>query len=136
MHTIRHILIATDFEQASMHAESVGAELASVLKARLTLLNVYSMPGSPFGSVGDLIERSVDGLRRAARAISAKHPDAGTAVRCGDPHREILAAVVELGADMVVLGTHGRHGLDRALIGSVAEHVVRDCPVPVLTVHA
>jgi nucleotide-binding universal stress UspA family protein len=136
MQTIRHILIATDFEQASRHAESVGAELAAMLKARLTLLNVYSIPGAPFGAVGELVERSVHGLQRAARAIAATHPDAGTAVRCGEPHKEILAAVVELDADLVVLGTHGRHGLERALIGSVAEHVVRDCPVPVLTVHA
>lgn len=52
----------------------------------------------------------------------------------GNPHEKILEYVSEHDIDMVVMGTHGRTGLDRALMGSVAERVVRRSPVPVLTV--
>jgi nucleotide-binding universal stress UspA family protein len=48
----------------------------------------------------------------------------------------LLAAIPRLGADLVVLGTHGRHGIARAILGSVAESLVRSSPVPVMTVHA
>ena len=53
-----------------------------------------------------------------------------------DPREAILAAAQDLSADLVVMGTHGRRGIARALIGSVAEAIVRVSPVPVLTVHA
>jgi nucleotide-binding universal stress UspA family protein len=53
-----------------------------------------------------------------------------------EPHRAILETAKEVGAGLIVLGTHGRRGLPRWLMGSVAEHVVRTAPVPVLTVHA
>lgn len=52
----------------------------------------------------------------------------------GNPHEEILEYVSEHGIDMVIMGTHGRTGLDRVVMGSVAERVVRRSPVPVLTV--
>ena len=55
-------------------------------------------------------------------------------VREGDPSREIIRAAADLGADLIVLGTHGRTGVAHLLIGSVAEKVVRKSPVPVLTV--
>lgn len=57
-----------------------------------------------------------------------------TAVRYGTPHREIMEYVDEHGVDLVILGTHGRTGIDRFMLGSVAERVVRTSPVPVLTV--
>lgn len=52
----------------------------------------------------------------------------------GNPHEEILEYVSEHDIDMVVMGTHGRTGIDRVVMGSVAERVVRQSPVPVLTV--
>ncbi len=57
-----------------------------------------------------------------------------TLLRDGTPHREIVAAVREQAADLVVLSTHGRGGIERALIGSVADRVVRTAPCPVMTV--
>ena len=57
-----------------------------------------------------------------------------TAVREGDPAAEITAYAEEIDADLVTTGTRGRHGENRFLVGSVAESVVRLCPVPVLTV--
>jgi nucleotide-binding universal stress UspA family protein len=57
-------------------------------------------------------------------------------VRAGNPAREIVAAARELGVDVIVMGTHGRTGLSHALMGSVAERVVRLAPCPVLTLRA
>ncbi|KOX91656.1 universal stress protein UspA [Haloarcula rubripromontorii] len=77
---------------------------------------------------------------RAAEAIEAtvtELPDGvsvETTQREGVPKSEIVDAVTEIPADLVVMGTHGRTGLDHYLIGSVAETVVRESPVPVLTV--
>jgi nucleotide-binding universal stress UspA family protein len=58
------------------------------------------------------------------------------ALRRGKPWREIARLAVELGADLVVVGTHGRRGLEHGLLGSVAEKVVRTAPRPVLVVHS
>ena len=59
-----------------------------------------------------------------------------TAISHGIPYRAILAAIDEADADLVVVGTHGRTGIDRYLLGSVAEKLVRTAPVPVRTVRA
>jgi nucleotide-binding universal stress UspA family protein len=56
--------------------------------------------------------------------------------KVGSPFEQILAVAAQEGCDLVVLGTHGRRGIAHAALGSVAEKVVRLCPVPVLTVHA
>ena len=76
--------------------------------------------------------------REAVRDVEVAGTQAGltvvTEVVEGNPHEEILEFVAEHDIDMVVMGTHGRTGLDRALMGSVAERVVRRSPVPVLTV--
>jgi nucleotide-binding universal stress UspA family protein len=58
------------------------------------------------------------------------------ALRTGVPHGEIVAAATDERADLIVLGTQGRGGLEHALLGSVAERVVRLAPCPVLTVRA
>jgi nucleotide-binding universal stress UspA family protein len=55
-------------------------------------------------------------------------------MRTGTPHQEIVDLATEEGADLVVMGTHGRSGLNRVLIGSVTERVIRFVPCPVLTV--
>jgi nucleotide-binding universal stress UspA family protein len=61
---------------------------------------------------------------------------ANSLLRQGVAWQEILAQISEAGADLVIIGTHGRRGLSRALLGSVAENVVRMSPVPVLTVRS
>lgn len=57
-------------------------------------------------------------------------------LRAGEPAGEVTRLVDELGSDLVVVGTHGRRGLTRALLGSVAEAIIRTSPVPVLAVRA
>jgi len=91
-------------------------------------------------------KRSVEGFaletrpcERCAAAVARlgdRIETVATALRSGRPWEEILAAAREGNADLIVIGTHGRKGLPRALLGSVAEKVVRMSPVPVLTVRA
>jgi nucleotide-binding universal stress UspA family protein len=66
--------------------------------------------------------------------LAARLPRARTLIREGGPRSVILDVAAELKADLIVIGTHGRTGLEHLLIGSVAEHVVRYSPIPVLTV--
>jgi nucleotide-binding universal stress UspA family protein len=76
---------------------------------------------------------SLDAWMNQAQAKGLK---ARVALRTGVPYREIVDLVTDERADLVVIGTHGRGGIDRALLGSVADRVVRLVPCPVLTVRA
>lgn len=76
-------------------------------------------------------ERAREAVAAAANTLSDVTVE--SVVRAGVPHEEILDATRELDADLVVMGTHGRTGLEHYLIGSVAERIVRRCPVPVVT---
>ena len=83
-----------------------------------------------------LIERGEHALASVCTAADevSERLDVTTAVREGNPGEEVVDFADEVDATLVVTGTRGRHGEDRFLIGSVAETVVRTCPVPVLTV--
>jgi nucleotide-binding universal stress UspA family protein len=135
------ILVPVDFEGASVRAIETAQWLAGPLHAELVLLHVHDRPGFehpelPEDMVGR-IERMVE--QAAVKSLADLATEAGahqTMFRHGDVAEQILAVARELQPRMVVMGTHGRRGLDRLLIGSVAGHVVRSCPVPVLTVRA
>jgi len=87
------------------------------------------------GGVSDRLEsRGTDVVERVAEQFDGI--ETHTAVRTGTPHETILEYADEVGADMVVMSTHGRSGIDRFLIGSVTEKVVRLADVPILTVRA
>lgn len=79
----------------------------------------------------DAAERAVDDASRRAQEAGIEVTEA---VRVGAPHREICGYADDVNADVVVVGTHGRTGLSRAFLGSVAARVVRSSPVPVLVV--
>jgi universal stress protein A len=142
MTPIRKILVPTDFSACAAVAVDHAVELAKRLEAEVRLLHV--LPIVPFHVPGaDMIQfpaEWVEDSRNAALAALSKEARriAGigvtTEVREGTLHEGILAAAAESKADMIVIGTHGRTGLSHALIGSVAERVVRASPVPVLTV--
>lgn len=137
---ITKILVPTDFSACSEHALDYAVELAARLDARVHLLSVIGVPsyGVPELGVGitaamvdNLIadnQRALDQLGREKKLV------AETLVRVGDARDVILQTAEELKADLIVMGTHGRRGLSRALLGSVAEMIVRTSPVPVLTV--
>ena len=145
MTTTKIILVPTDFSVAAEAALDQALALASKLGAKVFLLHAYALPIIGFPD-GTLIPSSAI----ASRIISdAENELAACVARCSgsaveivpllkqaDPREAILAAARELPADLVVMGTHGRRGIARALIGSVAEAIVRVSPVPVMTVHA
>jgi nucleotide-binding universal stress UspA family protein len=141
----KRICCPIDFSDASRGAMEVAADLARRFGADLVLLHAYPIPGYTFpdGSVvaspkmmqdlADQAQRHLEEWRvEAERLVGAPRVTAETAV--GEPAVEILAAARSRGADLVVMGTHGRTGLQHALMGSIAERVVRRAHCPVLTV--
>jgi nucleotide-binding universal stress UspA family protein len=123
----------------------VAADLAQRFGAELVLLHAYPIPGYTFpdGSVvaspkmmqelAEQTERHLGEWRAdAERLVGA--PRVGTEKAVGEPAAEIVSYARSSGVDLLVLGTHGRTGLEHALMGSVAERVVRKAHCPVLTV--
>ncbi|MWV66088.1 universal stress protein [Halorubrum sp. JWXQ-INN 858] len=134
------ILCPTDGSDGAAAALDHAIELASRYDASLHLLYVVDeyLPaldaGDPelAGQLRAAGERIVTAARE--RAIDAGVREVRGEVVGGTPHRRILSAADAEDVDLVVMGTHGRTGLDRYLLGSVAERVVRLADVPVLTV--
>ncbi len=144
MTAFKHILVPTDFGESSRRALDVAVELSQKLDASLTLLHTYEIPtydnsGMVFATV-DLLtqveESAQQQLEEALVTLRKRLPDAKGILRNGVPWQQILAAIDETHADLVVMGTHGRRGVAHALLGSVAEKTVRMSPVPVLTIRA
>ncbi len=143
MSSIRHILVPHDFGEPAQHAFEYAMNLAEELGAKVTILHAYEVPmyGYPEGVplAGKMAAQFERGARAALDAVASRgrrpKVDVQVALRQGPAWSEIGAAAQELGADLVVMGTHGRKGVDRALLGSVAEKVLRTASVPVLTVH-
>jgi nucleotide-binding universal stress UspA family protein len=134
IHTILH---PTDFSLQSENAFNFASSLARSHKSRLIVLHVRESPAAVCGEFGSLpVEREpIEPLRD--KLIRLHSPDSIAVehhLKEGDPAREILAAAREFKADLIVLGTHGRTGLSRLLMGSVAEQVVRKAPCPVLSI--
>jgi nucleotide-binding universal stress UspA family protein len=134
IHTILH---PTDFSPQSAHALQLACSLARDYVARLVVLHVAEPPPVPYGD-GILLPVPVDDDERLKGELGRLPvPDGVRAERRferGDPVTETLRVAEEISADLVVMGTHGRTGLGRLLMGSVAEQVVRQAPCPVLTV--
>src|SRR5207253_11165765 len=104
--------------------------------ARLVLLRVVPVPLTVFGDGSETAETEWGHSSLLRRLEELGEKDSGIAVEArvveGDPATEIVRLAGELPGDLVVMGTHGRHGLGRLPMGSVAEHVVRRAPCPVL----
>ncbi len=139
MQPFAKIVVAVDFEAASQRAVDVAVAMSRASGASVTLLHVYALPIAPYAE--GLVWPAADFEAAAKRALEreiARVAGPGThvegAVRCGGAADQIIEVVKELGADLVVMGTHGRKGVSRMLLGSVAERVVRTSPVPVLTI--
>jgi len=140
---MKRIMCPTDFSDAAEHAQSQAVGLARALGAELLLLHVATE--APLGNTAlytPEVRRVIESERKwaeealAARVkmLAAEGLTARSAVRSGAAWQEIVDAATEEKADLIVMGTHGRTGLDRALLGSVAERVVRAAACPVLTV--
>jgi nucleotide-binding universal stress UspA family protein len=140
----QRILCATDFSDTAEAAWEMASELARVHRGRLALVHVfveipaYAAPDAPGPAVGEIweeqrrwVQQSLDAQVAAARAAGL---DAKALVVTGSTAPAIAETAAGEHADLLVIGTHGRTGINRLLIGSVAERVVRIAPCPVLTV--
>lgn len=139
----RTILVPVDFSGHSEAALDYAVELAGKLDAKLYILNVVGIPAFGVPELGAALAPTViDSIVRDSEAALAKLADArrskvqiaGTLLRTGDARDMIIHTAEEVAADLIVMGTHGRRGVGRALLGSVAESVVRTSPCPVLTI--
>jgi universal stress protein A len=135
MKPLEHVLIATDFGPASASALQAAIDLAVRFGARLTVLHAVDAPAYayPFPvpvAVSQAAQSSLDAVVVLARE---RVPSAQSVLREGVAAEEIALAATDLGADLIVVGSHGRYGLSRMVHGSVAEQVVRLSRVPVLT---
>lgn len=141
----KKILVPTDFGAGSDAALSYAIDLGRKLEAEIVLLHVFDLPvvGLPDGGFvlsPELVTSLGEGAKQGVERLARDHASSGVRVvgmtKQGETWRGIVESAEEVGADLVVMGTHGRRGLPRALLGSVAEKVVRTAPCPVLTVHA
>ena len=126
--TIRHILCPVDLSTSAAKALRYAAALSSALGAELTVMFVDSeITGRP---------RDVESPELAAFIAATVEPaaDVHSIQRQGEPINEILRTSAALECDLIVIGTHGRTGVQRLLLGSVAENVLRRSPTPVLVV--
>jgi nucleotide-binding universal stress UspA family protein len=140
MLTLKTILHPTDFSDHSNYAFALACSLARDHGARVLLVHVAPAPIASFGGpvfVPPLADEYPNGeFREKLARQQAQEPDV-----CGPPRLvygeaavEIIRLAQESPCDLIVMGTHGRTGFGRLLLGSVAEQVVRKAPCPVVTV--
>ena len=141
MSAFEHILVPVDFGASSSRARDQAIELAQKLGARLTLLHGYLDPIASYGyaegiywPLDEIAKAAQVELERVVEKARLRCPKAEGLLISGDAARQIVDAVEKHGVDLIVMGTHGRKGLSRLVLGSVAEKVVRQSPVAVLTV--
>jgi nucleotide-binding universal stress UspA family protein len=145
MKPIRNILVATDFSSASRPAFRLAIQMAVANSAVLWIAHVAAPPG-PMSTQGYVLPQMYDELslairndaQKRLRSSLARARKAGVRARAllleGAAHEAIVRAARAHRANLVVLGTHGRTGVARFFIGSVAARVVATAPCPVLTV--
>jgi nucleotide-binding universal stress UspA family protein len=144
MTNIRKILVPTDFSEHSALALTYAVDLAKRYGAGLTLLHVYPVVNYAAAEgfalyTPEQLAKLITQLTTQLRAVEVTAREAGaqqieSAMLQGDAYQEILAQAS--GFDLIMMGTHGRTGLRHALMGSVAEKIVRTSPCAVLTVRS
>jgi nucleotide-binding universal stress UspA family protein len=134
----RHVLAPTDFSAASLRGVDAAVTLAIELDAELTIVHAYELPNYAYFILEAVANRAEEELRKCLEGqlarVRCRFPKVEGVLRQGDPCHVILDVAKARRADLVVLSTHGRQGLPRVLLGSVAEKVARTSAVPVLTV--
>ena len=146
-HVVRfaHILSPTDLSELSVRPVTYAAALARLYKASLTILHVVPtfepvpMRSSAIGGAVQTVypvsrEEVLAALERTTQTAGTASTDLSLVAEAGNPPAMILEQAVSIPADLVVMGTHGRSGFERAMMGSVAEKVLRKAPCPVLLV--
>ena len=130
------ILCPVDFSENSKHALEIAGSLARESGGTVLIVHVEPFPSAAGEMYYGLGVPAHDGLRKALRAVLP--PDSEVRYEHKLLHGDAASRIVDLAktenVDLIVMGTHGRTGLKRLLMGSVAEVVVRRAPCPVLTV--
>ena len=136
MLTLKSILFPTDFSDLSQHAFALACSLARDHSAKIIVLHVYPPPVN-YGEIiarqqpesyEEVLWENLENIRSSDGSIEVEHH-----LVEGEAAKEIVRLATEMDCDMIVMGTHGRTGLGRLLMGSTAEAVVRRAPCPVLT---
>lgn len=145
MARMQRILFASDFSKASAKAFATAVTLAKATHAEMMILHVL-VPFTPLVPEAYIGGTTLDQLDADARRwgqqqlakLTAKAKNgglrAGGLTMTGDPAEQIVRAARTKHADLIVLGTHGRTGLNRFFVGSVAQRVIASAPCPVVTV--
>jgi len=138
------ILVPLEASPGNPRVLQLAAAMATSMAGSLTLLHVYEPPNAMVGIVPGA---TVEGEAAADESAGKELLDGALAVLAGvgfsnvdvmlERRPSVLDAIIEEARrfDMVIMGTHGRRGFDRAVFGSIAEHVVRGAPCPVVTIH-
>ena len=137
---ISSVLFATDLSANSTPAEEEALRLAVSLRARLIAVSVID-PGTlrlPGGRFRARVDQVRDEREAVAQRLVERARDLGVATAFlvweGNPGEAIVEAAESERVDLIVIGTHGRRGVNRSLFGSVSDHVVRNAPCPVVVV--
>lgn len=137
------ILVPTDLSEGAEAALDFACELARKLEATVHILHVIAIPALGVPELGvaitsTVIDQLIEENQSALDALADAHRGQATIgevmLKTGDPRDVIDNTAEQLHVDLIVMGTHGRRGFSRVLLGSVAETVVRSAPCPVLTV--
>ena len=145
---IEKILVPFDFGEPAEHALDFAQRLAPTFGASVEVLYVVpylpnaALPIPDLGAVplatqavDEMVSDAETRLQEALDQEDTRHRDLKRTVQVGDPRTRIAAHAAAAEVDLIVMGTHGRTGAARFLLGSVAERVVREATCPVLTVH-
>ncbi len=138
------ILVAIDFSDSSDNAFQHALSIARKYSAKLIVLHVINEPVDlrgfyvPHISFEKLEEEIEEGAKKMMDTFCAQHlndyADYESVIVSGLPYEQVIDTAREKNADLIVMGTHGRTGLDHVLFGSTAAKVVRKSPIPVLTI--
>lgn len=144
MKEFKTILFAIDFSESSDYAFQYALSMAKKYEARLLIVHAINEPVDlrgfyvPHISFEKLEQEIEDGAKKLMEKFCRSHlqdyQNYEALVVPGIPYDEIIKKATEQGADLILMGTHGRTGLDHVLFGSTAEKVVRKSPIPVMTI--
>lgn len=138
----QHLLVAVDMTEDCHTVIERAVAMANCCQARLSLVHVVEPMSMAFGGdvpmdLSALQEQQIDQARKQLEAFAASHPELtrdNTHLAFGQPRQEIHRLAQESGCDLIVVGSHGRHGL-ALLLGSTSNDVLHAAPCDVLAVH-
>lgn len=140
----KKILCPVDFSDTSMNAANNAINFSMEIKAEITFIhiidiqalqNIGDLSGGGINDINLLIEEEKPVLSKLKDECEKKGVKVKTVLTHGEPVSVILETIKEGGHDLIIMGTHGKTGLTRLVLGSIAENVVRKSDIPVLLYH-